>query len=123
MTAICLKCGTKKSLPYEKCSKCDFDPQLNRDDLVKSVYLSSGRFDSESEKEHYDDVLNSYSKRLRSGLSVEYDQADIERLTMQLTEVEAFDDKSILNYMFRLLFPVILLVLFLIGVLLVLKQL
>jgi len=90
---------------------------------VKSVYLSSGRFDSESEKKNYDEKLNEYSERLRSGLSIEYDEDDIVRLHKQLAEVEGFDDNSILSYLFRVFFPGILLVLFLIGVLLILKRL
>ena len=105
MTAICIKCGARKSNPYEKCPDCAFDPQHDREDLVKSVYLSLGRFDSQIDKEKYDDQLSCYSARLRSGLSVEYDQAEIERLDMQLTEVEALDDKSILNYLLRVFFP------------------
>ena len=101
MTAIYIKCGARKSLPYEKCPNCAFDLQHDREDLVKSVYLSSGRFDSQSDKEKYSGELNSYSERLRSGLSIEYDQAEIERLDMQLTEIEALDDKSILSYLFQ----------------------
>ncbi|TWT34729.1 hypothetical protein [Blastopirellula retiformator] len=121
MTAICIKCGAKKSFPYNKCGECAFDPQLAREDLVKSVCLSSGRYGSQFEKEKYDDELNSYSAQLRSGLSVEYDQEEIERLDMQLTEVEELDDKPIFKYLLRVFLPGILLLLFLIGVLVVLK--
>ncbi len=114
---------SKEIASVRKCPDCAFDPQQDREDLVKSVYLSSGRFDSQSNKEKYEEQLNSYSVRLRSGLSVEYDQAEIERLDAQLTEVEMFDENLILKYLFRVFFPGILLLLFLIGVLMILKQL
>lgn len=42
--------------------------------------------------------------------------AQTERLRMQLSEVEAFDDKSIVRYWFKDFFPGILLVLVLVGI-------
>ena len=40
---------------------------------------------------------------------------EIERLDRQLTEIEAVDNKSVVNYLLRVFFPGLLLLLFLIG--------
>ena len=40
--AVCVRCGASKRAPNAVCPACQFDPTLNEDDLIRSVYLSTG---------------------------------------------------------------------------------
>jgi hypothetical protein len=101
MKAICIQCGADKSTPYETCQQCLFDPKSNDEALVRSVYLSSGRFDSEGEGGDYDIELKAHAKRIRDGIAVDYDSSELERLRMELAEFKAFDDKAAIRFLFK----------------------
>ena len=123
VTAVCIRCGVEKPSPYEKCDHCQLDPREDQDDLVKSVYMSSERFDSAAARRDYDNKLHIYAQRIGTGVNIDYDPREIERLRMQLAEVESIDDRSLMRYLWNAFFPGILFVVILVGILIVLRQL
>lgn len=85
--AVCIVCGEGKSSPWKVCKSCRFDPKSSPDALVKSVYLSTGRYDDQMHKNIYRNDLSKISKEIRSGFSIYYEDSDIIRLKNQMNAV------------------------------------
>ncbi|WBQ17838.1 hypothetical protein [Sphingobium yanoikuyae] len=77
--AVCVKCGALKRAAWQKCPNCSFDPKSDEKSLIKSVYLSAGRF-SDGENPQYESELDIISVKIRNGVSINYDQECMERL-------------------------------------------
>ena len=118
--AVCLRCGTTKKVPYAQCDDCGFQP-TDDDSLIKSVYLSLGRYDTPADQSKYDYELKRLASELSSGQEIEFDGEDLARLRRQKIEVDSVDDGSVLRYLLRVFFPGLLFLLVLTGVLIVLK--
>ena len=107
MKAICIKCGSAKTKPWHKCRKCGLVP--SGDNLIKSVYCSTGRFDDDDDRsEAYIDQLLKMQKALRQGESIEYDQADLERLKEQEMLIDGLASAKVWGAVFRFFLPAIL---------------
>ena len=80
--AVCLRCGASKRMPQRRCSGCGWDPteDPDTDALVKSVYLSIGRFEKVEDQEAYRKILETTGEAIRSGEHPGFDEAEIERL-------------------------------------------
>ena len=88
--AICLQCGAIKQRPYVACPQCGFDPSGDEEALVRSVYLSTGRFhDDEAEQERYANQLKDVSELIRRGEEPEFDPAELSRLRQQYHDVRS----------------------------------
>lgn len=85
--AVCIVCGEEKRSPWKICKSCGFDPNSSPDALVKSVYLSTGRYEDRADKDIYKDHLLKFSEDIKSGISVYYEECDILRLTKQMDSV------------------------------------
>lgn len=101
---------------------CGFRPGEETDDLVKSVYLSVGRYDTEEERTRYRTELEMIASRLREGHGFEFDPTELERLRMQKGHVESISTGSLVRYLLRVFLPGIIFLLILIGVLYALKK-
>ncbi len=123
MVAICIQCGVEKTTLYEKCRKCAFEPRKTQENLIKSVYLSSARFDSEVDKKEYELELRSYAERIRKRLPIAFDPVEVERLRIQHAETDGFNEKSTVRYLFKVFLPGLILLLELICVVIALNQL
>ena len=77
--AICIKCGALKRAAWQKCSNCSFDPRLDENSLIKSVYLSVGRF-SNDENPEYQSELDIISEKIRNGVQINYNPECIARI-------------------------------------------
>lgn len=121
MHAACLKCGEGKDAPHDRCSWCGYQP-VGDDDLVKSVYLSLGRYDTQSERSQYAHELERIAQQIRIGHSPIFDAVELVRLQKQRLDVETVDDLGVLRYLIHFLLPGILIVAGLFGVLAVLKK-
>lgn len=100
--AICVRCGQAKGLPWETCSRCGLNPELDEETLVRSVYLSTGRYDDERRQRRYREELKGYAARIERGEAIEYDPAEMQRLREQKAAVEAFSPARAL---FRIFLP------------------
>jgi hypothetical protein len=118
--AICLQCGATKKEPYAQCDECGFQP-TDDESLAKSVYLSLGRYDTPAEQSRYEYELKRLANELRSGREIEFDGEDLARLHAQKLDVESVDDATALRYLLRVVFPGLLFLLVLIGVLIMLR--
>ena len=77
--AICIKCGALKRAAWQICSNCSFDPRLDENSLIKSIYLSVGRF-SNDENPEYQYELDIISEKIMNGLSINYDPKCMRRI-------------------------------------------
>ena len=121
LEAVCIKCGAWKSAPFNSCPSCGFDPKKNEHDFVKSVYLSLGRFEDETERVGYTSALQEYSQTLQSGGEISFDPVEIERLREQKRTFEAVPTKAAWLAILRFFLPGIIFLAFLIGLLVLLK--
>ena len=64
---------------------------------------------------------NLLANELRSGREIEFDGEDLARLHAQKLDVESVDDATALRYLLRVVFPGLLFLLVLIGVLIMLR--
>lgn len=85
--AVCIVCGEGKSSPWKVCKACKFDPKARSDALIKSVYLSTGRYDNQICKDEYRNELSRISEDIKSGFTISYDESDIVRLNNQMNTV------------------------------------
>ena len=81
--AVCIRCGTVKKEPSAVCAVCNLDPHTSDGDLVKSVYLSTDRFDESEDQERYGLELEQLAASLRSGTPIVYVQSELDRLDEQ----------------------------------------
>jgi hypothetical protein len=119
--AICLRCGETKNAPYEQCGGCGYHP-ADDESLVKSVYLSVGRYDSPAEQSQYKYELKKLAKQIHEGNEIAFDSVDITRLQKQKIEVESVGDLGVLRYLAKVFFPGLLFLFILLGVLMALKM-
>lgn len=110
MLAICIRCGEQKRMPWQRCSNCGFDPAKSEDSLVKSVYLSTGRFNEQSKKEQYIEDLLKCSRDIKDGGSIEYDPRELFRLRAQKEALNGIPISEAWRSVARLFLPVLLLV-------------
>lgn len=85
--AICLRCGQAKRAPWQVCLDCKFDPNGDAESLIKSVYLSAGRFDDNDAIKKYETVLEQFSQKIKNGKEISFDPSDLDRLRLQRVEV------------------------------------
>lgn len=110
--AICISCGARKIAPYEKCCHCGLDPSKDDTLLVKSVYLSTGRYVSGDETEEEADQQKRYSKELdrfgqmlENGQPIEYDDEEMARLQKNLDLMRSISRPRVWGALFRFAIP------------------
>jgi len=108
--SLCIRCGAKKRAPWRKCKSCGHDPSKERGDLVKSVYLSTGRFEDEDDQADYVHELNRIADRLKLGIEPAYDAEELDRLSMQKKMVDEVGIRQIVGLLFRTFLPGIIIV-------------
>ncbi len=89
--------------------------------MVKSVYLSVGRYDTLDKQSQYASELRDLAKQIRDGREVAFDLEDLSQLANQKAMLESVSMAGALRYLARVLLPGILVLLLLIAVLIVLK--
>jgi hypothetical protein len=107
--AICLQCGNKKSIPWKKCRQCRYDPRHDADPdaLVKSVYLSVGRYDDQVEQVRYRSELDDISIKIERGEQLFFSEVELVRLRKQKVLVESIPDSAVLGALIRLFLPAV----------------
>jgi hypothetical protein len=108
--ALCPRCGTSKKRAWAMCRNCGLDPADDEEALVKSVYLSVGRFDDGDDRRRYREELDELGARIRAGESPAFDEAELERLRKQKRLVESVPASAVWGAVFRLFLPVIIVV-------------
>jgi hypothetical protein len=108
--SICIKCGTAKRIALRRCSACGFDPSKDEDSQVRSVYLSTGRYEDPADQEYYALQLPQLAASIRSGQPVEFEAAELDRLRDQKRLVESVPLRAVWGAVFRLFLPGLLLI-------------
>jgi hypothetical protein len=103
--AICIFCGASKRRPADRCKECDGDPTTDVESLVKSVYLSTGRFESEDAQSQYSIELDDIGARLRRGIRVQYDANELKRLDEQRHAVQSVTRSQVWSAVLRFFLP------------------
>ena len=114
--AICISCGRPKPLPWKICRSCRFDPTKDDTSLAKSVYLSTGRFSENDEKEQYARQLDDLGQRIANGESIEYEHGELNRLRAQKVYFESVPMRVVWGAVGRLFLPGIVFLLILVVV-------
>lgn len=106
--AICLRCGAPKKQAWHRCRRCRFDPKGDRDALVKSVYLSVGRYEDDARRDAYRVELDQVRRELEAGTPPVYDDQELARLEAQRRLTESVTRGELARYLGRvLLVPVL----------------
>lgn len=119
--AVCIRCGAWKRWPPEKCRRCGFEPSDDVD-LSKSLYLSKARFDDADERADLGPFLEEASATLRAGGTVQYDPAELQRLSERLSDFRSVSSRQVWGAVFRFFLPGILLLAALFGLLYLLRS-
>jgi hypothetical protein len=110
---ICIRCGAQKDHLVEECDACKFNPFGDEMDEVKSIYLSTLRFEDEKDKEEYAIVLRGTAQRLKEGSQIEFPPDELHRLGELRAAFLSVTPLHLLWYLFRLFWPVLALLAFL----------
>ena len=103
--AICIRCGQAKDFPWRPCSACGLDPQGDEATMVKSVYLSIGRFENEAEQRAWELELAILAEQIRRGGGVEFDKQELTRLLAQKHAVGSISRWHLIIYLGRVFMP------------------
>jgi hypothetical protein len=114
--AICIRCGNKKSTPWEKCGRCGYDPSRDEDALVKSVYLSVGRFRESAAKDRYRTNLDQIGEALEAGEQPAFQESELARLKAEKAFVESVRPSAAWAAILRLFLPAVGLLILLFGI-------
>lgn len=105
MKSICLSCGAIKREAWKKCSACSFNPSADADAMVKSVYLSTGRFQEAEDIKAYEKELDVLASKLRNKESIEFDEEELARLSQQRADVLSVPPSAAWKVLFRFFLP------------------
>lgn len=108
--AVCISCGNSKASPWKNCRACGFDPMGDEMALVKSVYLSEGRYECDDDKTRYRQELEKLSSEIQNGRQIQYDPEELKRLLDQKQLVESVRRRDLLAVLFRTFLPTIVLI-------------
>lgn len=121
--AICISCGRSKSWHWKRCRYCGLDPLSDESLLVKSLYLSTGRFDEERTQKRYEKELDRIAKDIQEGKAVEFDSKEIDRLLTLKHQCDSVSVNVLIRTLWYLFLPGIVFLLFLYGAFSVLRLL
>ena len=100
--AICLECGAPKEAPAAACNECGWSPFGDPEDMARSLYLSTARFDAESgTAADYERDLDRIGAQIAAGQ--EFDFAAVDLRTFRKRAVEQFPPPRFPKRMFIIL--------------------
>lgn len=73
--------------------------------MVKSVYLSTARFNALADRRRYERELDKVSEAIRRGAPVDFDAVELSRLASQRHFVESVRTRHVLLYLLRVFLP------------------
>jgi hypothetical protein len=114
MLSICIKCGSNKRRPHEKCRQCGFVPRT-MEEKAQSLYLSRGVFSEEQRIEHPDFVPGDFSenrlleisRQISGGQPYAYSAERLNKLLSQGAMVHSVTWNNIIWYLFRFFAPAV----------------
>jgi hypothetical protein len=108
MKALCIRCGTIKSRIWRPCSTCGFDPRrADEESMLRSVYLSTVRFDEPSEQRRYANELDHISDDIRNGRQINFEPEELRRLLVQKRVAESVRTRDVLWFLARIFAPAV----------------
>jgi hypothetical protein len=111
--AICIACGSRKRAPYAPCCRCGFDPGVDDESLVRSVYLSTSRYplpEQKEERQQYAKQLDMYAEMIRRRQQIVFEEAELARLAANLVLMRSVPRAAVWGAVFRLFLPGVLFV-------------
>jgi hypothetical protein len=105
--AVCMRCGNHKSIAWATCERCGYDPNRDAEGLVRSVYLSVGRFDTPHEKAWYRTELDRIGLDIEKGEQPGFAEAELDRLRAQGALVRKIGAPAVSRAMLRIFLPAI----------------
>jgi hypothetical protein len=120
--AVCIRCGNRKRAPWRRCRRCGLDPTGDPEALVRSVYLSTGRFDAPDAKRSWSAALDAIADGIEAGSAPDFDEAELRRLRAQRDAVRSVAPSAVWGAVLRLFLPGIVFLAILYGVVLLLRS-
>lgn len=114
--AICLRCGNRKKAPWEKCNRCGYDPSGDEEAVIRSVYLSVGRFAESERKAAYRAELDRLGLALERGEQLMFPDAELARLRAEKKLFNSIPRSAVWRAVLRHFLPAIGLLLLLLYV-------
>ncbi|HVT88896.1 MAG TPA: hypothetical protein VHD56_08600 [Tepidisphaeraceae bacterium] len=107
LKAVCISCGTSKSAPWKTCTCCGFNPSTTRNNLIKSIYLSDGRYIGRKVEGTPDIQKELFIAQniLKSGQEIEYDEAKLLEIAKFANEFERVPPSAVWGAVFRSFAP------------------
>jgi hypothetical protein len=107
--AICVKCGGPKRQAWSRCRRCAFDPSVDDENLVRSVYLSVGRFDDEVAADAYRRELDSIGAALQAGQTIAFHEDELVRLRAQKATLDSIPVSAVwMTILVKIVLPAVL---------------
>ena len=119
--AVCCRCGGPKEQPWETCARCHFSPLGDDNALIRSVYLSVGRYAEIQEQEAYRQTLGEMAARIENGESITIATNEAARLKLQLVQVRNLPANAPWGAVARMFAPALLTLVVLLLVFIVLR--
>jgi hypothetical protein len=91
------------------------DPAADEETLIKSVYLSVGRFAEPADKERYRVELDGLGTEIKRGVEPAFVETELARLARQRNDVGAVRPLAAWGAVFRLFLPAMVLLALLFG--------
>ncbi len=120
--AICIRCGSRKRAPWRRCRRCGLDPSGDPEALVRSVYLSTARFDAPDDRRAWGAALDAVGARIEAGTPPEFDAGELRRLRAQRDAVRRAPASAVWGAVFRLFLPALVFLATLFGAVLLLRS-
>lgn len=121
--AVCIRCGARKSAPWRVCDRCGYDPTIDDDALLKSVYLSAGRFSEPDKKKRYRSELDRIAVSIEQGKQPTFDEVELLRLKAQKALVGSVPTSVVWRAVLRFFLPAIGLLILLFGLAYLIRKL
>jgi len=104
--AICIRCGAKKHSAWKTCGNCGLDPNGDTNDLIKSVYMSIGRYEDADERQaEWQRELEHIGNVINNGGFPEYEELELKRLNEQRIMIENTQLPSVTVILLKIFWP------------------
>ncbi len=120
--AVCIRCGSRKRTPWRRCRRCGLDPSGDPETLVRSVYLSTARFEAPDERRAWAATLDAVAARIEAGTPPEFGDGELRRLRAQRDAVRRVPASAVWRAVLRLFLPALVFLAILFGAVLLLRS-
>lgn len=102
--SVCIRCGSFKNHPQDKCEQCGFLPETARE-KAESIVLSEGYQAYEEHVARTDAELHAFSEDIKNGRPITFDESEIQRIINFGEEVDNIPRVGWKRALFQMFLP------------------